>query len=145
MADLQAALREQVGPALWLRPDRELLELPAEAQITLLARHRGAEVPMVHALTRRTRALASPYLGALGSFAAVVSWFQAFASHVHDRWRRGALFPSVAYLGRALERCGRPGQRHAASLEVRAPGDGVRPGWSASRLPAARSRCGSIR
>ena len=122
VADLQGALRELVGPALWLRPDRELLELPVEAQITLLARHRGAEVPMVHALTRRTRALASPYLGALGSFAAVVSWFQAFASHVHAGAGVTQLFPSAAYLGRALERCGRPGQRHAASFEVRAPG-----------------------
>ena len=122
VADLQAALRAQVGPALWLRPDRELLELPAEAQLTLLARHRGVEVPMVHALTRRTRALASPYLGAHGSFAAVVSWFQAFASHLQTGGGTGILFPSVAYLGRALERCGRPGQRHAASLEVRAPG-----------------------
>ena len=122
VADLQRALRELVGPALWLRPDRELLELPVEAQITLLARHRGAEVPMVHALTRRTRALASPYLGAVGSFAAVVSWFQAFASHVHAGGGVTPLFPSAAYLGRALERCGRSGQRHAASFEVRAPG-----------------------
>jgi hypothetical protein len=121
-ADLQRALRELVGPALWLRPDRELLELPVEAQITLLARHRGAEVPMVHALTRRTRALASPYLGAVGSFAAVVSWFQAFASHVHAGGGVTPLFPSAAYLGRALERCGQSGQRHAASFEVRAPG-----------------------
>ena len=121
VADLQRALRELVGPGLWLRPDRELLELPVEAQITLLARHRGAEVPMLHALTRRTRALASPYLGALGSFAAVVSWFQAFASHVHAGAGLTQLFPSAAYLGRALERCGRPGQRHAASLELRAP------------------------
>ena len=122
LADLQGALRELVGPALWLRPDRELLELPVEAQITLLARHRGAEVPMVHALTRRTRALASPYLGAVGSFAAVVSWFQVFASHVHAGGGVTSLFPSAAYLGRALERCGRSGQRHAASFEVRAPG-----------------------
>ena len=108
LADLQGALRELVGPALWLRPDRELLELPVEAQITLLARHRGAEVPMVHALTRRTRALASPYLGALGSFAAVVSWFQAFASHLRAGAGVTQLFPSAAYLGRALERCGDP-------------------------------------
>jgi hypothetical protein len=122
LAALQGALRELVGPALWLRPDRELLELPVEAQITLLARHRGAEVPMVHALTRRTRALASPYLGALGSFAAVVSWCQAFASHLHAGAGVTPLFPSAAYLGRALERCGRPGQRYAASFEVRGPG-----------------------
>jgi hypothetical protein len=122
VADLQRALRRLVGPSLWLRPDRELLELPAEAQITLLARHRGAEVPMVHALTRRTRALASPYLGALGSYAAMVSWFQAFASHVHSGAGTTELFPSAAYLGRSIERCGRAGQRHAASLEVRAPG-----------------------
>ena len=77
---------------------------------------------MVHALTRRTRALASPYLGVVGSFAAVVSWFQAFASHVHAGGGVTPLFPSAAYLGRALERCGRYGQRHAASFEVRAPG-----------------------
>ena len=121
-ADLQRALRELIGPALWLRPDRGLLELPVEAQVTLLARHRGAEVPMVHALTRRTRALASPYLGAVGSFAAVVSWFRAFVSHVHAGGGVTTLFPSAAYLGRALERCGRSGQRHAASFEVRAPG-----------------------
>lgn len=120
-AELQGALRALVGPALWLRPDRELLGLPVEAQITLLARHRGAEVPMVHALTRRTRALASPYLGAFGSFAAVVSWFQAFASHLHAGAGVTPLFPSANYLGRALERCGRPGQRHAASFELRAP------------------------
>ena len=122
LADLQRELRELVGPALWLRPDRELLELPVEAQVTLLARHRRSEVPMVHELTRRTRALASPYLGALGSFAGVVSWFQAFAAHVHAGAGATQLFPSAAYLGRALERCGRPGQRHAASFEVRAPG-----------------------
>ena len=122
VADLQRALRELVGPALWLRPDRELLELPVEAQITLFARHRGAEVPMVHALTRRTRALASPYLGAVGSFAAVVSWFQVFASHVQTGAGVTPLFPSAAYLGRALECCGRSGQRRAASFEVRAPG-----------------------
>ncbi len=122
VAELQRALRELVGPALWLLPDRELLELPVEAQITLLACHRGAEIPMVHALTRRTRALASPYLGAVGSFAAVVSWFQAFASHVHVGAGVTELFPSAAYLGGALERCGRLGQRHAASLDVRAPG-----------------------
>ena len=119
--DLQRAMRGLVGPALWLRPDRELLELPVDAQATLLARHRGAEVPMVHALTRRTRALASPYLGAYGSFAAVVSWFQAFASHVHAGGGATELFPSTAYLDRALARGGRPGQRHAASLQVRAP------------------------
>jgi hypothetical protein len=122
LADLQHALRELVGPALWLRPDRELLELPVEAQMTLLARHRGAEVPMVHALTRRSRALASPYLGAVGSFAAVVSWFQAFASHLHAGAGGTPLFPSADYLARALARCDRPGQRHAASFEVRAPG-----------------------
>jgi hypothetical protein len=118
--DLQRALRGLVGPALWLRPDRELLELPAEAQATLLARHHGAEVPMVHALSRRTRALSSPYLGAYGSFAAVVAWFQAFASHVHAGGGATELFPSTGYLDRALERCGRPGQRHAASFQVRA-------------------------
>ena len=77
---------------------------------------------MVHALTRRTRALASPYLGAHGSFAAVVAWFQAFASHVHAGAGATELFPSAGYLSGALERCGRPGQRHAASLQVRAPG-----------------------
>ena len=77
---------------------------------------------MVHALTRRTRALASPYLGALGSFAAVVSWFQAFASHLYAGAGVTPLFPSAAYLGRALEGCGRPGQRYAASFEVGAPG-----------------------
>jgi CubicO group peptidase (beta-lactamase class C family) len=122
VAELQRSLRGLVGPSLWLRPDRELLELPAEAQMTLLARHRGGEVPMVHALTRRTRALVSPYLGALGSYAAVVSWFQAFASHVHAGAGATEVFPSAGYLGRALECCGRPGQRHAAALEVRAPG-----------------------
>jgi len=121
-ADLQRSLRTLVGPSFWLRPDRALLELPAEAQITLMARHRGADVPMVHALTRRTRALASPYLGAHGTYASVVSWFQAFASHVHADARATELLPSATYLGRALRCCGRAGQRYAASLEVRAPG-----------------------
>jgi hypothetical protein len=121
-ADLQRSLRTLVGPSFWLQPDRALLELPIEAQITLMARHRGADVPMVHALTRRTRALASPYLGAHGTYAAVVSWFQAFASHAHSGAGATELFPSATYLGRALECCGRAGQRHAASFGVRAPG-----------------------
>ena len=34
-------------------------------------------------------------------------------------WR--SCSPPSAYLGRALERCGQPGQHHAASLELRAP------------------------
>jgi hypothetical protein len=138
LADLQRALRKVVGPALWLRPDRELLELPVGAQITLLARHRGADVPMAHALTRRTRALASPYLGAVGSFAAVVSWFQAFASHVYAGGGVTPLFPSPAYLGRALERCGRSGQHHAASLEVRAAGS------AAARLVGVQAAGGAL-
>ena len=136
VADLQRALRELVGPALWLRPDRELLELPVEAQITLLARHRGAEVPMVHALTRRTRALASPYLGAVGSFAAVVSWFQAFASHVHAGGGVTPLFPFR----------GLPGPGAGALRSVRpAPCRVVRGACARARVRPAGRRAGRRR
>jgi hypothetical protein len=122
VAELQRSLRGLVGPSLWLRPDRELLELPAEAQMTLLARHRGGEVPMVHALTRRTRALVSPYLGALGFLRGRGVVVPGLRVPCARRCRRDGGVPLRGYLGRALECCGRPGQRHAAALEVRAPG-----------------------
>jgi hypothetical protein len=79
---LQQELRAVVGPRLWLLPDRELLDLPLEAMSTLTAEHDGAEVPLVYALTVRSRALTSPYLGGYGSFAAVVAWFQALGRHL---------------------------------------------------------------
>jgi hypothetical protein len=122
---LQASLRELVGPSLWLRPDRELLDLSPDAQATLLARHRGTDVPMVHALTRRARALASPHVGAYGSFAAIVSWFHAFGAHLLTGAGRTPVFPSVAYLARAVRGGGQQDQRYAASFQVQAPG---RPG-----------------
>jgi hypothetical protein len=119
---LQESVRDLVGPSLWLRPDRELLDLSPDAQTTLLARHRGTDVPMVHALTRRARALATPHVGAYGSFAAVVSWFQAFGAHLRAGAGRTAVFPSVAYLARAVHSCGHQDQRFAASFQVQAPG-----------------------
>ena len=115
---LQDCARPAVGERLWFAPDRELLELPVEAIATLSARHNGVDVPLVYAMTRRSRALVSPHLGAYGSFNAVFTWFEHLGAHLAADHRRTALFPSRAYLRRALDSCGRPGQRCAASFQL---------------------------
>ena len=91
--ELQAALRSTVGPRLWLLPDRELLDLPVDAMVTLTADLRGADVPLVYAFTVRSRALTSPYLGGYGSFAAVVTWFEALGRHLGGEPGFAPLFP----------------------------------------------------
>jgi len=90
--ELQAALRAASGPRLWLVPDRELLDLPVDVMATLTADRGGTDVPLVYALSVRSRALTSPYLGGYGSFAAVVSWFQALHRHLRGD-TAASLFP----------------------------------------------------
>ena len=125
---LQRELRAVVGPRLWLVPDRELLDLPLEAMSTLTAAHDGAEVPLVYALTVRSRALTSPYLGGYGSFAAVVSWFQALGCHLRGGARPSPLFPDAARLRATLGEAARgdgPGPpRAAVGLDVVVAADG---------------------
>ena len=95
---------------------------------TANAHHDGRTVPLVHALTRRSRALTSPHLGAYGSFAAVVTWFQHLAAHLSAVHVRTALLPSVAYLGRSVAGAGRTRGRHALALQVARVGTGPVPG-----------------
>jgi hypothetical protein len=121
--DVEAAARDVVGPRLWLWPDRELLDLPREAMTTVAARHGVVPVPLVFALTRRARALTSPYLGGYGSFAALVGWFRALAAHLAWGGSASALFPSSAYFFEALGST-RPDDGYAASFE-RLQGEGV--------------------
>jgi hypothetical protein len=133
---LQEALRPVVGSRLWLVPDRELLALPLDAMATLTADHQGVDVPLVHALTVRSRALTSPYLGGYGSFAAVVSWFGALGRHLRDDTRVSHLFPAAARLRAAFDEAaaGDSGATRAVvGLEVTvAPGSRPRVGMQAA-------------
>jgi hypothetical protein len=129
---LQEELRAVVGSRLWLVPDRALLELPLEAMTTLSAEHAGADVPLVYALTVRSRALTSPYLGGYGSFAAVVSWFEALGLHLRSGAEASTLFPAAPRLGATLAEAaagaaaghGPGGVRPAVGLEVSIASDG---------------------
>jgi hypothetical protein len=95
-AELQQDLRAALGTRLWLVPDRELLGLPVSAMVTLTLAHGDGEVPLLDALTVRSRALTSPYLGGYGSFASVVEWFQRLGRHLLGGEGRTRLFPDAA-------------------------------------------------
>jgi hypothetical protein len=126
----QGDLRAVLGPRLWLVPDRELLDLPVDAMATLTAEHQGADVPLVYALTVRSRALTSPSLGGYGSFAAVVSWFAALGRHLRSDSSASTLFPDAARLRAALAAVAVAGDddtgavRPAVGLEVVIAEDG---------------------
>ena len=107
--ELQTALRAVVGPRLWLVPDRELLDLPVDAMVTLTAARGGTDVPLVYALSVRSRALTSPYLGGYGSFAAVLSWFQALRRHLRGE-AAPSLFPAAEGLWAELAAAGARGK-----------------------------------
>ena len=77
--------------------------------VTLTAERGGTDVPLVYALSVRSRALTSPYLGGYGSFAAVVSWFQALRRHLRGE-AAASLFPAAEGLWAELAAAGAHGK-----------------------------------